>query len=430
MSENGPEFPMVNSSSRVVQSVALFFASLMQNRLAEAAKFLRPPGWYKRRFKGEEQRAKNFTISENPIVCMVRRRQKAAAFMDIPEARKIPQAKRDARRNPLQLVPAPSVRPEALDRRLAFLLSDAVVKQQLAASVLPGQTPYQAELFVWERQMREVRKIYRAQYLQALQATTIEEAERERAASQVELKERKEKKQEKLEKKAIELKRQAVLADQKRINSKVEEALEVGRRIRTKTQKLSWLDGLADPAAVSLAEPTQLDSPDREISWTRLARQLSAVKSGPEKNRRIHVTQNVYRQILERSFDVLPENEEYRNVRKYPTIFPENDLARVKEEVAKVESIPEAQTRAPATPLSPEERADLYYVGFSPEEKLELVEKKIEMLEQRVKAEEALGGTDTLTLQLLDLLTAAKAARLEEETAQRVKARQERDDFV
>ena len=94
---------------------------------------------------------------------------------------------------------------EALQRRLDFLLSDAAVtcqrslhligscvirmcqvKQQLAAPLRPGLSPYFVEFQCWSRlsalrkrlpsfhaevvsrQLREIRRVYRAQYLQKL----------------------------------------------------------------------------------------------------------------------------------------------------------------------------------------------------------------------------------------------------------------------
>lgn len=70
----------------------------------------------------------------------------------------------------------PKVSSEVLERRLAFLLSDKAVEQQKSAKLRPGLTPYLAELYMWERQMRDIRRIYRAQYLQKLDSVT--EAER------------------------------------------------------------------------------------------------------------------------------------------------------------------------------------------------------------------------------------------------------------
>ena len=65
---------------------------------------------------------------------------------------------------------------------------------------------------------------------------------------------------------------------------------------------------------------------------------------------------------------------------------------------------------------------------FSPEEKLELIEQKIHMLQERQMAEEMRGSSDPLTGQLMDLLAAAKVAHLEKEQVEKMTQNAERDD--
>jgi hypothetical protein len=304
----------------------------------------------------------------------------------------------------------PSVRPEVLQARLDFLLSDRAVEQQLAAPLLPGQTPYTAELNVWERQMRDLRKIYRAQYMQKLSEVVAEERRRELALHEQERAERRQRRLEKLQKQSIEMKRSALLLDRKRIEAKVNETVEMTRRSKLKIRKLMFLKKIqdmkrevsdVDVEGGKKGSPTAKDNHvlDRNVSAPFLVRQLGgAVDLPKQKNRRIHRVDNAYREVLEQSYDLHPEHED--------------DFA----------------VSATQGELTPQQRAQLYYTNFSPDEKLELIEQKIHMLQERQMAEEIRGSADPLTAQLMDLLAAAKAAHLEKEQVERMTSQAERDD--
>ena len=387
-----------------------------------AAKFLKPPGFFKRAIMRDKPRLMTGPY-ENPIRKLVRLREKAKEFEDILPVRRVPVAKPPPPRGP-SLKPVegvPKVRPEVLQARLDFLLSDKAVEQQLSAPLLPGQTPYTAELFMWERQMRDLRKIYRAQYLQKLAEVTQEESRKELALFKQEQAERRERRLEKLQQKSIEMKRAALLLDRKRIESRVNETIEMTRRSKLKIRRLQFLKRIEDIAgkdglitgknvderlggdeAVEAKSAGPLSSDDkilnRNVSVPFLTRQLGgAVDLPKQKNRRIHKVDNPYREVLEQSYDLHPEHED----------------DYVSEDT---------------TSLTPQQRAELYYVNFSPDEKLELIEQKIHMLQERQMAEEARGSSDPLTAQLMDLLAAAKAAHLEKEQAERMAQEAERDD--
>jgi hypothetical protein len=129
-----------------------------------------------------------------------------------------------------------------------------------------------------------------------------------------------------------------------------------------------------------------------------------------QKSRKMRLASdtNVFREVLERSYDVLPEFDNFGDEDEgglFGTLLGE---------------------RISGGALSPEERADLYYVGFSPADKLELVEKKLAMLEKRLASEEARGSTDVVTQQLIDVLSAAKAAFLEKETVENMTSEKEK----
>ena len=411
--------------------------------VAQAARFLRPPGWFHRRFNGEKLRRTNFQVGDSPVSRMLQRREKAKKFSDIPEARIVPQPKSLShvdpfKRSKMLSSSVPSVSPEVLEKRLQFLLSDAAIKQQTDAPMRAGLTAYQTELFVWERQMREIRKIYRAQYLQTLHRVTVEEAIRERRLLDERQNLKKKTKIEAIAKRGMELKRRAILADQKRIEGKVNEALEVARRVKVKSRRLRFLnkivEGVNESAKLrkSVDVKTSNETSNRfpvsdeeflgpDVSMTLLAGQLGAGKEKvSEKSRQMHRSKNLFREVLERSYEIMPENQEYQNA----SIFSDNVL-----KTEGVNSVSDLASKNPPTELSPEERADLYYANFSPDEKLELIEQKIAMLERRIRAEDMKGDTDPLSQQLLDILTAAKAAKLEEENVAIFKANETRDDL-
>jgi len=382
---------------------------MSQRRAVYAAKFLKPPGFFKRAILRDKPRVMTGPY-ENPVRKLVRLREKARQFEEIPLPRKIPIARPPPVRAPsLQPVEGvPSVRPEVLQARLDFLLSDRAVEQQLAAPLLPGQTPYTAELNVWERQMRDLRKIYRAQYMQKLAEVVAAERRRELALHEQERAERRQRRLDKLQKQSIEMKRSALLLDRKRIEAKVNETVEMTRRSKLKIRKLMFLKKIQDmKREVSDVEGGKKGSPttkdnhvlDRNVSAPFLVRQLGgAVDLPKQKNRRIHRVDNAYREVLEQSYDLHPEHED--------------DFA----------------VSATQGELTPQQRAELYYTSFSPDEKLELIEQKIHMLQERQMAEEFRGSADPLTAQLMDLLAAAKAAHLEKEQVERMTSQAERDD--
>jgi hypothetical protein len=356
----------------------------------EASRFLRPPGWFKRRFELPKLRKSQGAF--NPVQRLVDLKQKSRQFETLPEARRVPVA-RQFRAKPLQpITTVPVVSSEILERRLDFLLSPKAVHQQRSAPVIPGTTVYQTELFVWERQMREIRRIYRAQYFQRLAEVTESEIVRERQLYLSEQAARREKRRAKLEKRSLELKRQALAADARRIESRVNETLEISRRHKIRLRRLAQLNPL-----VSLSRPiSDLPKSKRNINTTFLAGQLGAASSRPlQKSRKIARTKNIFRETLERSYDLLPEDSL---------------------------DLPDLATPPGERGLTAEQRADLYYVGFSEQDKLELIETKLSMLQRRLRAEEIHGeGTDVVTQQLIDILTAAKAAHLEAETVRNLK---------
>ena len=366
---------------------------MSSRRAVYAAKFLKPPGFFKRAIMRDKPRVSTGPY-ENPVRKMVRLREKAREFEEIVPMRKSPIAKIPQKTHFLKPVQGvPKVKPEALQARLDFLLSDRAIAQQRAAPLMAGHTTYTAELVVWEWQMREIRKIYRAQYLMKLAQVTAEESRKEMALFKQEQDEKRKKMLAKSQAQSIEMKRAALLKDRKRIESKVNEPIEMTRRSKLKMRKLAFLKRIQDQHQLE-------ETSWRNVSVPFLARQVGgAVDLPKQKNRRIHSVDNVYRNVLEQSYEIHPEHEE-------------DFLVTVEE-----------------TGLSPQQRAELYYTNFSPEEKLELIEQKIHMLQERQMVEEARGSSDPLTAQLMDLLAAAKAAHLEKsQVEQMIKSQADQTD--
>merc|ERR1719460_1044151 len=187
------------------------------------------------------------------------------------------------------------------------------------------------------------------------------------------LAERQRRKQAHLQRVGEDMKRRAILKDRKRIESKVSEAMEMARRSKLKRQRIFWFrrmenlskiainaDNLQDALGTDLAGAgTTVGATNsgvllsRNVSVPFLLRQLGGAKSFPsQRSRRLPIVDNVQRDILESSYDILPEDE--------PRFDP-----------------------APADGLSPRERANQLYGGFSEEEKLALLEQKLDMLRRQ-----------------------------------------------
>eukprot|EP00931_Biecheleriopsis_adriatica_P101173 TRINITY_DN76374_c0_g1_i1.p1 TRINITY_DN76374_c0_g1~~TRINITY_DN76374_c0_g1_i1.p1 ORF type:complete len:423 (+),score=106.61 TRINITY_DN76374_c0_g1_i1:55-1323(+) len=394
---------------------------MSQRRAVYAARFLRPPGWTKRLLLREKPRELTGPY-ENPVRRWVRLREKARLFSELPPPRRVPVPK-PARKKLLQAVEGvPRVSPLALQRRLDFLLSPAAVEQQLSAPLRPGLSPYYVEYTCWERQMREIRRIYRAQYLQKLAEVTEIERAREAELHQKELEERRRRKQAHLQRIGEDMKRRAILRDRKRIEAKVNEAIEMARRSKLKRQRLYWFrrmetlskfvvsaDNLDDafPAlpgsggsqassagvagsAGSVASGVLLS---RNVSIPYLLRQLGGAKADPpQKSRRIPGIDNVQREILQMSYDILGEDEE-----RFDPV--------------------------PAQGPGPKERAMQLYGRLSEEEKLALLGQKIQMLKRKQELEEEKNGTaDNITTRLLDELEAVEKAVKERGASEELKA--------
>eukprot|EP00439_Symbiodinium_sp_Y106_P063473 s1736_g9.t2 len=194
------EYSVTESQTRIPLGNPLSndgLAAMSQRRAVYAAKFLRPPSWTKRLLLREKPRV--LTGAGTAKVVLL---EKARQFAELPPPRRIP----------------------ALQRRLDFLLSDAAVKQQLAAPLRPGLSPYFVEFQCWSRQLREIRRVYRAQYLQKLAEVTEVERAREAELYQKERQQRQERREANMQRIGEDMKRRAILRDRKRIESKVNEA--------------------------------------------------------------------------------------------------------------------------------------------------------------------------------------------------------------
>lgn len=388
---------------------------MSHRRAIYAARFLRPPGYTKRLLLREKPR-ELIGPYENPVRRMVRLREKARQFSELPPPRKIPYAK-PARKKFLQPVEGvPRISPQALEMRINFLLSPLAVEQQLSAPLRPGLSPYYVEYACWERQLRDLRRCYRAQYLQKLAEVTEQERAQEMELHMRELEVRKQRKQAHLQRVGEEMKRRAILKDRKRIESKVNEAMEMARRSKLKRQRIFWFrrleilskliatsDNYEEAMATAPAEAFETDSQrttevaapsssgvllSRNISVPFLLRQLGGARGFPlQKSRRIPHVFNITREILESSYDIMPEDT------------------------------PRIEPAALEGPTDRQRAAQLYSV-FSEEEKRQLLEEKIRMLEKKLEMEDSAGERDQITVRLHDELTAIRLVAYGEGGAQ------------
>lgn len=165
-----------------------------------------------------------------------------------------------------------------------------------------------------------------------------------------------------LQKIAEDKKRKAILKDRLRIESKVNEALQMTRVSKAKKRRLYWLRRIQGPDAAITADTLEQRLPeeshagddgvkpsgadqselfDRNVSSPFILRQFQAAQTYPkQKNRRIHDVDNVFRELKESSYDILSEDAEQFKPRAEPT---------------------EPQ-------LSPRQRAHVTYSGFSADE--------------------------------------------------------------
>eukprot|EP00439_Symbiodinium_sp_Y106_P057523 s1736_g8.t1 len=134
----------------------------------------------------------------------------------------------------------------------------------------------------------------------------------------------------------------------------------------------------------------------RNVSIPYLLRQFGGSKADPQqKNRRIPGIDNVKREILQMSYDILGEDEE-----RYEAEVPE-----------------EADWRSRAQ--------QLYGDGiFNHEQKMALLDQKIAMLKGAQKFEEQKGRADLITTKLIEELEAVRQAELEKSQQEELKAKQ------
>ncbi|KEP67485.1 UNVERIFIED_CONTAM: hypothetical protein HHA_225380 [Hammondia hammondi] len=407
-----------------------------------AARFLRPPGRFKRAELREHPRSKTGAFA-NLVKTAVRLREKARAFSLVPPPRLIP-IPLPARKKHLESVRGvPTVSSDVLARRLHFLLGPAAIEQQKAAKMQRGLTPYQCELFMWERQMREIRKIYRAQYLQRLAEVTEEERQKQLQLYLQEKRERRLRREEQLQRIYDDKKRRAVLKDRMRIEKKVTQSLQTARVSRRKVAHVLWLKKLQDSsdflqeqeeaargvAALARARAQETGEEEEELLATEMAKlKENAFVNLPSRNvsvpdllaqlglndekvksikKKITGTDNVFRHIMEESFAVLPEDGPE---------FEEDGGVAAKQQKSQI--------------LSERQRAVLTYAGFTEAEKLRLLDEKIDMLNKKLDEDYELRGApqNLVYLQLRDHLQAAKISYREKlyvrETQKRLQEQQ------
>ncbi|EKX74002.1 conserved hypothetical protein [Theileria equi strain WA] len=356
---------------------------LANKRLIYASRFLKPPGFFKRAEMREKPHRKTGPF-ENPVRRFVRLREKARMFSQLPAPRNVPIPKPIVPTLLQSLDYVPKVSPEVLTRRLEFLLGPEAKEQQLHAKIREGLTPYQAELFMWERQMRDLRKIYRAQYFQKLSQVTEEERLKQ---YNILLKTRTEnynKRQEIRRSIHEEKKRRAIIRDTMRIEKRVTQSLELGRLSKRKIANIYWLNKLQTGMNYQEDGTVRSGKLTEDISVPKLASELGhKVEESKSLRHKIMDGNLFFRELLKDSFELLPE-----------------DMNRFED--------PEIELDTPS------KRAEVAYSRLTDAEKLELLEKKIAMLSEKIDEDSKTFGKskNAFYIQLRDQLEAAKLAYL------------------
>ncbi|ETW27076.1 hypothetical protein PFFCH_05482 [Plasmodium falciparum FCH/4] len=315
----------------------------------------------------------------------------------------IPRAKVRESEKLLEVIEAPKVKKEVLERRLEFLLSNESVYQQLYNKMYNGITPYQCELYMWERQMRDLRKVYRAQYLHKLSEVTNEEREKQLKLLLQTKEDKRKRRQEIRERILQDKKRRAILKDRLCLEKKVTQSILFKRQSNRKKKNIYWLMKLQQKSTYlneldfknKIEQTNQENDPlfNRNISVSSLYKNLGyQTKEDKNENTKVFKVDKVYRKLLEDSFEFLEEDEE-----QYEQNFVENinDPNHV----------------------SHKQRAHILYSSFTNEEKIKLLDDKIAILtktiEQKSFSKEVQNNDLMFYIQLKDKLEASKQAFLE-----------------
>ncbi|ANQ07675.1 Uncharacterized protein PCOAH_00022280 [Plasmodium coatneyi] len=405
--------------------------SCMNNfqRVLYASRFMRVFGKFKRAQLREKPHRKIGPFS-NPVKRLVRLKEKERLFCELGTPRMIPRAKGGGREKILEVIKAPKVSKEVLDRRLEFLLSNESVYQQMYNKMYNGITPYQCELFMWERQMRDLRKIYRAQYLHKLSEVTKEEREKQIKLI-LQTREDKRRRRELIRERVLQdKKRKAILKDRLSLEKKVTQSILFKRQSNRKMNNIYWLaklqrkseyvdaddfkekmerSGAGDTGGGSTTRgeyntrgkhagsTIRMGTADedtlfnRNISTSALYKDLGyETRDEKSENTKIFKVDKVYRKLLEESFEFLDEDEE-----KYvPVNHVENEEN-----------------------VTHKERAHILYSSFTDEEKIKLLDDKIAILTKKIEEQSYAKGLDNnnimFYIQLRDKLEASKQAFLE-----------------
>ncbi|EDL44705.1 hypothetical protein, conserved [Plasmodium vivax] len=407
--------------------------SCMNNfqRVLYASRFMRVFGKFKRAQLREKPQRKIGPFS-NPVKRLARLKEKERLFCDLGTPRIIPRAKGSGREKILEVIKAPKVSKEVLERRLEFLLSNESVYQQMYNKMYNGITPYQCELFMWERQMRDLRKIYRAQYLHKLSEVTREEREKQMKLI-LQTREDKRRRRELIRERVLEdKKRKAILKDRLSLEKKVTQSILFKRQSNRKMNNIYWLaklqrkseysdaddfknkmerSGVGDTGGGSTSRreynagekldgsSIRMGSGDedplfnRNISTSALYKELGyEVRDEKSDNAKMFKVDKVYRKLLEESFEFLDEDEDEEKYGQMSHLENEENVSH-------------------------KERAHILYSSFSDEEKVKLLDDKIALLTKKIEEKSYAKGLDNnnimFYIQLRDKLEASKQAFLE-----------------
>lgn len=194
----------------------------------------------------------------------------------------------------------------------------------------------------------------------------------------------------------------------------------------TTTDKTDYRYGSTKPLPGDIppimSEPDSLSRIlDRDVSVPHILRQTGAASTYPrQKNRRITGKQNLFREVLEESYELLPEDVCTETMLREPPTSPASAVATTMEPTAdtmtgpsgrkSLGSVLDRDRRAQRTAS----RAKMEYGNFSDSEKRKMLDEKIAMLQVSIEQGNEMALTDNVQQLLLDQLVAARLAMDEE----------------
>eukprot|EP00923_Selenidium_pygospionis_P061092 GHVN01107287.1.p1 GENE.GHVN01107287.1~~GHVN01107287.1.p1 ORF type:complete len:338 (+),score=37.52 GHVN01107287.1:20-1033(+) len=248
---------------------------------------------------------------EDPLRRWVRLREKERQFNVIPPPRHIPDPPVTRRSRALERFDNPfaNIDPACLEARVAFLVSETAKNQQRDAPMRMGQTPYEAENAMFQRQLRDARRIYRIQYITKLSQVIEEEREKQIEMFNTERQATAAKIQAARDRRGERLKRFAILKEKQRVEDATSEALRLSKRSSQKKHLLTALGDIEEGAQL-LRRSNEREGGmfRRNILAYEIMKDLDKTDDEPKHHAYRPPAERVYNKLVKMSFEKLPED--------------------------------------------------------------------------------------------------------------------------